>query len=165
MTTQTGRSREFTGGHMVAVMVAFFGVVIAVNLTLAFFARSSWTGLVVENAYVASQEFNEHAAEGRAQAALGWTGTLAIDGRGISYRLADRAGKPVGLKGVTVILRRPAYAGEDRDACPCRHRGRRFRIGRRVRDGMWIVEIEAKTAQAAPYRDVRRAVVRGGILQ
>src|SRR5262245_54012035 len=98
---------------MIAVMVAFFGVVIGVKLTLAVFGRSSWTGLVVENAYVASQEFNNRAAEGKAQAALGWTGTLVIDRRGLGYRLVDRAGKPVEMKKVTVRLRRPAYASED----------------------------------------------------
>ena len=40
---------RFTGYHMLAIMVAFFGVVIAVNLTMATFASRSWTGLVVEN--------------------------------------------------------------------------------------------------------------------
>ena len=48
MTTRTRRQGEFTGAHMLAVMVAFFGTVIAVNLVLAVLARSSWTGLVVE---------------------------------------------------------------------------------------------------------------------
>ena len=61
------RSREFTGRHMLVIMVAFFSVIIAVNLTMAFFARSSWTGAVVENTYVASQQFNRKAAEGRAR--------------------------------------------------------------------------------------------------
>jgi nitrogen fixation protein FixH len=165
MTTETRRSGEFTGAHMVALMVAFFGVVIAVNLALAFYARSSWTGLVVENAYVASQEFNERAAEGKAQAALGWAGTLVIDGRGVGYRLLDRAGKPVELKQVSVKLRRPAYASEDQtlDLAPTGDGG--FASGERVRDGLWIVEVEASTMQAPPYRDVRRVVVRGGVLK
>ena len=48
----------FSGRHMLLTMLAFFGVIIGVNLTMAWFARSSWTGLVVENSYVASQEFN-----------------------------------------------------------------------------------------------------------
>ena len=61
----------FTGRHMLLVMVAFFGVTITVNLVLAFFATSSWTGLIVKNSYVASQEYNEKLAEARAQDALG----------------------------------------------------------------------------------------------
>ena len=54
--------REFTGKHMLAIMIAFFGVVFAVNFTMVYFSRHSWTGLVVENSYVASQEFNEKTA-------------------------------------------------------------------------------------------------------
>ncbi|ESY87148.1 FixH family protein, partial [Mesorhizobium sp. LNHC229A00] len=74
MSTTTRKPREFTGRHMLAIIPAFFGVVIAVNLTMATLANTSWTGLVVENTYVASQQFNRKAEEGRAQAALGWTG-------------------------------------------------------------------------------------------
>lgn len=165
MTTQTRKSGEFTGAHMIALMAAFFGVVIGVNLTLAFLARSSWTGLVVENAYVASQEFNERAAEGKAQAALGWTGELIIDRRGVGYRLVDRAGKPVDMKKATVRLRRPAYASEDQmlDLAPTGAGG--FASAERVRDGVWIVQIDTSTGQAAQYRDVRRVIVRDGALK
>ena len=42
-------------------MLAFFGVIIAVNVVMATLASTSWTGLVVENSYVASQEFNRKA--------------------------------------------------------------------------------------------------------
>ena len=64
--------RKFTGWHMLAMMVAFFGVVIAVNLTMARIAIGSFGGVLVENSYVASQEFNGWLAEVRAQEALGW---------------------------------------------------------------------------------------------
>jgi nitrogen fixation protein FixH len=45
------RSREWTltGWHVLAIVLAFFAVVIGANLTLAVFAHSSWTGLVVED--------------------------------------------------------------------------------------------------------------------
>jgi nitrogen fixation protein FixH len=49
--------RQFTGGTW-RRMVAFFGVVIAVNLTMARLAIGSFGGVVVENSYVASQKFN-----------------------------------------------------------------------------------------------------------
>lgn len=66
----TARKGEFTGRHMLAIMIAFFGVIIAVNVTMAVMAGRSWTGIVVEDTYIASQEFNSRVAEGRAQAAL-----------------------------------------------------------------------------------------------
>ncbi|MGO4840209.1 FixH family protein, partial [Rhizobiaceae sp. 2RAB30] len=68
----------FTGRHMLAIMVAFFGTIIAVNVTMATLAGRSWTGFVVKNSYVASQEFNRKAEQGRAQAALGWESRLTM---------------------------------------------------------------------------------------
>jgi nitrogen fixation protein FixH len=165
MTMRAAKSSEFTGKHMLFLMIAFFGVVIAVNLTLATLARTSWTGLVVENSYVASQEFNERTAETKAQAALGWTGMLTLDGQGIGYRLVDRAGQPVAVETVTITLRRPAYAGEDRTLTLTRARDGAFALGGPVRDGLWIVEIDAAIAGKPPFREARRVVVRGGKLQ
>ena len=85
----TTRTAEFTGRHMLAIMLVFFGLIIGVNVTMAVFASTSWTGLVVKNAYVASQEFNAKAAEARAQAALGLTAMLTIADGTIAYRLID----------------------------------------------------------------------------
>ena len=51
--------RQVTGRHVLLWMVLFFGVVVSANLTMAFFATESWTGLVVKNSYDASQLFNE----------------------------------------------------------------------------------------------------------
>ena len=56
------KSREFTGRHMLMIMVSFFGVVIAVNTLMAVLAVKSWTGLVVPNSYVASQTFEKETA-------------------------------------------------------------------------------------------------------
>ncbi len=63
---------EFTGRHMAAVMVAGFGIVIAVNFTMAALASSTFGGLVVENSYVASQNFNGWLEEARKSESLGW---------------------------------------------------------------------------------------------
>jgi nitrogen fixation protein FixH len=38
--------RTLSGWHVLAIVLAFFAVVIGANLTLAVFAHSSWTGLV-----------------------------------------------------------------------------------------------------------------------
>ena len=62
----------FTGRHMVVVMCLFFGVVISVNITMAVFAGTSWSGLIVKNTYVASQTFNDDVAEVEQMKARGW---------------------------------------------------------------------------------------------
>ena len=70
---------SFTGRHMLAVMVAFFGIVIAVNFVMARYAVSTFSGTVVDNSYVASQEFNGWLAEARQQRALGWHIAVRVD--------------------------------------------------------------------------------------
>ena len=73
----------FTGKHFTVIMVAFFAVVIGVNLLMARAASSTFGGVVVENSYVASQEFNTWLAEARKEKALGWSAqaTRLPDGR------------------------------------------------------------------------------------
>lgn len=65
--------REFTGRHMLLVMFGMFGTIIAVNLVMAHYAVATFGGTVVENSYVASQDYNRWLAEARAQKALGWS--------------------------------------------------------------------------------------------
>jgi nitrogen fixation protein FixH len=71
---------RFTGRHMAAVMVGFFGIVVAVNIHMARLASGTFGGTVVENSYVASQNFNHWLAQARAQDRLGWATPLALDG-------------------------------------------------------------------------------------
>ncbi len=66
-------SKPFTGRHMAAVLIAFFGVVVAVNFTMATLASRSFGGQVVDNSYVASQKFNTWLDEAEKEKALGWT--------------------------------------------------------------------------------------------
>jgi nitrogen fixation protein FixH len=65
-------TKRFTGWHFTAIIVGFFGVVIAVNITMAMFATRTFGGVVVENSYVASQEYNEWLEAARKQSRLGW---------------------------------------------------------------------------------------------
>lgn len=111
-------TRRFTGFHMLFVMVAFFGVVIAVNLVMATNAIRSFGGVVVQNSYVASQQFNGWIAQGREQQKLGWQaqaapapdGALAVTLTGPTGPLdgalvAVSAEHPLGrLPGQTLVL-------------------------------------------------------------
>lgn len=162
MNSRAGQPRQFTGWHMLAIMVAFFGVIIAVNLLMATFANTSWTGLVVQNTYVASQQFNERVAEQRAQAALGWKGKLTIVNGEIHYSLTDAAGAPVAIDSVTASFRRPAYEAEDWQVSLQREADGPFSIATPLRDGIWIVSTEASVANREPYREARRIVVFDG---
>ena len=63
--------RKFTGWHMTGILVAFFGVVVSVNVFMAQAAISTFDGTVVDNSYVASQKFNGWLDKAEAQKALG----------------------------------------------------------------------------------------------
>lgn len=102
--------RPFTGRHMAAILVAFFAVVVGVNMLMARFAISTFGGTVVDNSYVASQKFNGWLAEARAQKALGWRmaaergaqGRLVVtlvgrDGGPVDARVTGEARHPLGL--------------------------------------------------------------------
>ncbi len=78
MTDKRAR-KAFTGWHMTAILVAFFGTVVAVNFTMAGLAMSTFGGKVVENSYVASQQYNKLLARAEAQDRLGWVPSITRD--------------------------------------------------------------------------------------
>lgn len=69
--------REIKGWHVFAGFALAFGVIIAVNLTLAFNAVRTFPGLEVRNSYVASQSFDREKA---AQLGLGWDVSARLQG-------------------------------------------------------------------------------------
>lgn len=163
--TENIDQRQFTGWHMLAVMVTFFGVIIAVNLTMAFFATSSWTGIVVDNVYVASQQFNEKSAEGRAQAALGWQPELEIEDGTLRYRLIDKDGALVPAGTAVAKFTRPTHTADDQEITLSPQPDGAFSAPVELGDGLWIVEIISEAGPNPPYRDRRRLNLRGGALQ
>lgn len=156
--------RTFTGRHMLVIMLVFFGIVIAVNVTMAVFANSSWTGFVVRNSYIASQEFNGKVAAAREQQALGWSAALAFEGGEARLTLADSAGAPIAMDRASIVLRSPATDAQDRtvELAPS---GMAMAAPLEVRDGVWVVEIDAWVAGHDQWRDTRRISVVGGVVR
>lgn len=83
-------TKPFTGYHIAAILIGFFAVVIAVNVTMARMATGTFGGVLAENGYVASQDYNKWIAESTAQDRLGWSivtrvesGRLVLDTKGV----------------------------------------------------------------------------------
>ena len=70
---------RFTGWHMTAILVAFFGIVMAVNFYMARMAVGTFGGTVVDNSYVASQEYNAWLGAAARQDKLGWNVRVSLD--------------------------------------------------------------------------------------
>jgi nitrogen fixation protein FixH len=151
----------FTGRHMLMIMIAFFAVVIAVNVTMATVAGTSWTGFVVRNSYVASQEFNGRVAAARAQADLGWTATLLIEHGEARLTIVDRQRRAVPIRAATLALRSPASDRKD-STVALEWTKDEFRGPVDIADGQWVVEIEAGMADGGIWRETRRMLLRSG---
>jgi len=91
----TSAPRPFTGRHAAGIVVAFFAVVIAVNVTMARYAASTFGGTVVDNSYVAGQHFDRLLADAAAERALGWHANVSRSGAAVTISLSDRTGAPI----------------------------------------------------------------------
>lgn len=163
-TTQTsiGQGREFTGWHMLAIMVAFFGVIIIVNIIMATSAIRTWSGLVVQNSYVASQEFNEKSITGKAHAALNWQEHLSYENGIVRYQLTDANGVPVKAVGATAVFRRPVNEKEDQTLNMLPESDGVLTAEATLKDGNWVVEVNSYAGLDEPYRQVSRIYIDNG---
>jgi len=141
----------FTGRHMLLVMIAFFGVIISVNVMLAVFSSTTWSGLVVQNSYVASQEFQVKRDALAAQQALGWKPHFSYAPGVSRFILSDAAGKPVDLGTVSIQVNRPIGTKDDVnvevDAGPDGAYVAEMNLGA----GVWDVLISTPTTAEGPF--------------
>lgn len=151
----------FTGRHMLAVVFAFFGTIIAVNLVMAFLATGTFPGLVVKNSYVASQNYNVLLAETRAHQATGWTLDLAAPGGVLVVAIADRAGRAILDLDVTATVGRPSTTREDRVLTLAEGEGG-YRAAEALAPGQWEIAVEARLGGALAYAERQRIHVAGG---
>ena len=151
--------KQFTGRHMLFAMLAFFGVIIIVNLTMAAFATRSWTGLVVKNSYVASQDFNRELEQAKLQAARGWTGDITYREGSVVLSLTDKAGQPVVLDTSIVRIGRPAFEQADHRVVMV-HQGSGIYHAKDALDpGIWQVSVRGTSSQG-DYRLDSRLIVK-----
>lgn len=146
--------RPFTGRHMAAIMIAFFGVVIAVNLFMARQASATFGGVVVQNSYVASQHFNRWLDEAAAEQALGWKAeaTRAADGK-LSLAFEGPA-----TAAITATARHPLGRMPDRTLRFAPQGGGAFLSTEALPAGRWRLRIEARSPDGKIWRsegDVR----------
>lgn len=100
------------------LFVAGFGVVLAANGTLIWFATSSFPGLVSSRAYDDGLAYNQNLAAAQAQAALGWQAQLEavplqVYRGGLELTLLDGDGVPIDGAVVEAKLERPVEIEHD----------------------------------------------------
>ena len=140
-------TREIKGKHVFAGFAAAFGLIIAVNVTLAISAVATFPGLETKNSYVASQSFD---ADRAAQAALDWSLDVAVEGSMLRLAFRDKSG-PVRPDITQAILGRATHTGEDRTPA-LKFDGDVFWAPVSLAPGNWNLRLEARAEDGTLFR-------------
>jgi nitrogen fixation protein FixH len=140
--------KPFTGRKFLMIVIAFFGVVIAVNVTMAVKAVKTFPGLEVSNSYVASQTFDKDRA---AQEALGWVVEPSYERGFLSLVIRDRGGLPAPVSDISVLVGRTTMANEDMRP-EFRYSGGIFSAPVELGHGAWLIHLEAKAQDGTMFR-------------
>lgn len=152
--------RYLSGRAVFLSFVAFFGVIMAVNVLFIVKAVATFSGEDEDDSYTQGLAYNHTLERHAIQQRLGWTAT--IDAQRESSRKArvvvvidNSNGAPLGHLSLMGTLRRPTDAGRDRilnfvEVAP----GSYAAEARDVDPGIWDVDVE--TASNAPFDASRR---------
>ena len=141
------KTREFTGRHMAMVMIGSFGVIIAVNLTLAYNAVKTFPGLEAKNSYVASQNFD---ARRDAQTALGWDVRADATGGLLILSITDKTGTPVRVQSLEAVLGRATHVKDDTSP-DLRFDGTAYVAPVELGAGNWNIRMKAQAADGTEF--------------
>lgn len=152
--------KQLTGKHVLAMLLGFFGVIIGVNMIMAYFANSTWSGLVVANGYVASQSFDKDLAKARAQDALGWNVAFTFKPDRINIAFADKNGRAIETLALTGELERAVTDKEDQTLTFTPMGGGVYSAPARLSPGVWEVEVRGESPEVPEYRKIFRFFVK-----
>lgn len=153
--------RAFTGRHMWLLVIGFFGVIIAVNVGMAVVASTSWTGLVVTNSYVASQQFEQKRLAHQAQKAAGWQATFTYSPGLAKLDVVDGAGSPIDLGPVTLKVNRPVGGHDDQAVVFQRAPDGRYAAPLQLAPGVWDALVQAEATARGSFELHARFSVEG----
>lgn len=151
---------EFTGRHMLILAVCFFGVIISVNVGMAIVSSTSWTGLVVQNTYVASQEYEEKRLAHEQQVAAGWQASFTYSPGFAQLVVVDGAGNRVDLGPVSLQINRPVGGHDDQKLTLGASADGGYVAAVTLGAGVWDVVASASTA-TGPFELHQRLKVDG----
>ena len=158
---QVKKQWTFTGWHMLIIMLSFFGVVIGMNILMASSAIRAWTGLVVKNTYVASQEYNGKVAANRAQHALGWTSSVEIEGQKFIFSLVDSEKQPIKAEQVKVQINRVVGTKGDLQLMLELQQNGTYEFPAQLASGVWNIYVIASFADQPNFEHYYRIKIEG----
>lgn len=146
---------KLTGKHVLAMISAFFALIIATDLVLVYKAVSTFGGIDTPDAYRKGLAYNENIEAERRQLALGWTEKVNFDEAtgALSIAITDALGNPIDNLAITAKLSRAATNKHDETRTLVAKSGGIYEADlSHLAAGGWILALEARVAadEAAP---------------
>lgn len=164
-TPQQKPSRELTGRTVLICLVAFFGVVFAVNALLVQMATSTFGGMETASSYKAGLMFNQEQQQAEHQRALNWRvdGKFARNEAGEAVlELSARDGRGAPLAGLTAHaeLLHPADSRLDHTIALTGTGAGTFRGETNAQSSQWELIVDLYRGGDRMFRSCSRVVLR-----
>lgn len=160
------RDKPLTGRAVLVWFLSFFGIVVGVNLVMAYLAISTFSGVETDDAYRKGRDYNVTLNERRAQRALGWNLDLdtvaGVDGEvRLSVIATGSDGLPLEDLSVEATFWRPAASGIDQ-----------VQVLRSIGDGHyagtftlpaagnWQIRVEATNPKGDRFRKIEQVFIK-----
>ena len=138
---------EIKGWHVFAGFAGAFGIIIAVNLTLAYKAVATFPGLEVKNSYVAGQSFDKDRS---AQLALDWDVSARLEGHVLSLTILQD-GTPIAPEIVSATFGRATNVAFD-ETPAFTFDGQALRADVVAGEGNWNLRIKARAQDGTLFQ-------------
>jgi len=143
---------------MLGVLFLFFGTIISVNLTLAWFAETTWSGLVAKNGYVESLDYDAKQKVIDKQKKMGWKSQVKISNGHVVFLLKDKNGVAItGLK-LDGKIGRPTTEVQDQKLAFNEANKGEYIANVNLAKGQWVVLIKAISADNIRFHKAYRLI-------
>ncbi len=144
------------GGHVLAIVVGFFAVVVAIDVSFAVLAYRTDPGQVVEKPYEDGLAFNVDIARRERERSLGWRARVTtelgpVGSRRLVVAVSDPADAPVARLKLAGELERPATEVGHRRVVFVETRPGRYEGSGPDAPGVWDLTIRNEAKGAAPF--------------
>ena len=140
--------REFTGWHMLGMMLGMFGSIITVNLFFAWNAVATFPGVEARNSYVVSQTFQAARA---AQNALRWDVSADIADGVLTVEILDHMGAPLQAEVTRAVLGQATNVNMD-TVPDFTWTGAAYTAPVTMTDGYWNLRLELLAPDGTKFR-------------
>ena len=147
------------------IFIGVLGVVVLVNVIMAYFATSTFNGISTQNAYERGLAYNSVIAQAKHQDDLGWAVNLTVEPKGTGHGVRiqatyrDHDGKGIDDLDVRALVNRPTVTGYDMQVTLASQGNGVYALDQELPlGGQWDVDVAA-TGKGGLHQLQRRFVI------